>query len=69
MIVINVCLCIPFARSDDTCSPWMIFEFMAYGDLTEVLRNSSDQFTNYSAHLPSLDKVSVKKICKVCLKV
>jgi len=61
MNVINVCLCIHFARLDDNCSPWMIFEFMAYGDLTEVLRNSSDQFTNYSAHLPSLDIVSANK--------
>jgi len=51
----------PFDRLEDKCSPWMIFEFMAYGDLTEVLRNSSDQFTNYSAHLPNLDKVSVNK--------
>jgi len=51
----------PFTWLDDNCSPWMIFEFMAYGDLTEVLRNSSDQFTNYSAHLPSLDKVSANK--------
>lgn len=39
----------------------MIFEYMAYGDLTEVLRNSSEQFMNYSASLPLLDRVSAKK--------
>lgn len=49
-----------FTLLEDKCSPWMIFEFMAYGDLTEVLRNSSDQFSHYSEHLPVLDKVSVK---------
>ncbi|KAL4103464.1 hypothetical protein QTP88_018841 [Uroleucon formosanum] len=52
----NILTLIGVCPQDDTCSPWMIFEFMAYGDLTEVLRNSSDQFTNCSAHLPSLDK-------------
>jgi len=39
----------------------MIFEYMAYGDLTDVLRNSSEQFMNYSRSLPLLDRVSVKR--------
>ncbi|KAL5237174.1 hypothetical protein ACI65C_004584 [Semiaphis heraclei] len=52
----NILTLIGVCPQEDKCSPWMIFEFMAYGDLTEVLRNSSDQFTNYSAHLPNLDK-------------
>lgn len=36
----------------------MIFEYMAYGDLTEVLRNSNEQFTSRSLDLPIVDKVS-----------
>ncbi|KAE9525166.1 hypothetical protein AGLY_014410 [Aphis glycines] len=53
----NILTLIGVCPQEDKCSPWMIFEFMAYGDLTEVLRNSSDQFSHYSEHLPVLDKV------------
>jgi len=42
----------------------MIFEYMEYGDLTEVLRNSSEQFMNYSASLPLLDRVSANSCSK-----
>ncbi|XP_026821320.1 tyrosine-protein kinase transmembrane receptor Ror-like [Rhopalosiphum maidis] len=52
----NILTLIGVCPQEDKCSPWMVFEFMAYGDLTEVLRNSSDQFSNYSEHLPVLDK-------------
>ncbi|XP_050062324.1 tyrosine-protein kinase transmembrane receptor Ror-like isoform X2 [Aphis gossypii] len=52
----NILTLIGVCPQEDKCSPWMIFEFMAYGDLTEVLRNSSDQFSHYSEHLPVLDK-------------
>lgn len=47
-----------FVNLGDKCSPWMIFEYMPYGDLTEVLRNSSDQFMNCSSSLPILNRVS-----------
>lgn len=39
-------------------SPWMIFELMPYGDLTEVLRSNSRHFKNLaSSSLPRLTKV------------
>lgn len=45
----------------------MIFEYMAYGDLTEVLRNSNDQFMNRSSNLPIVDKVSAEKVVNLCI--
>lgn len=52
-------MCGFFVNLAEASSPWMVFEYMAYGDLTEVLRNNSDQFSNYSPHLPILDSVSL----------
>ncbi|XP_050529113.1 tyrosine-protein kinase transmembrane receptor Ror-like [Daktulosphaira vitifoliae] len=52
----NILTLIGVCPQEDKYSPWMVFEYMAYGDLTEVLRNSSEQFTSYSSDLPILDK-------------
>ncbi|XP_050435479.1 tyrosine-protein kinase transmembrane receptor Ror-like isoform X2 [Adelges cooleyi] len=52
----NILTLIGVCPQEDKFSPWMVFEYMAYGDLTEVLRNSSEQFTSYSSNLPILDK-------------
>ncbi|XP_025424056.1 tyrosine-protein kinase transmembrane receptor Ror-like [Sipha flava] len=52
----NILTLIGVCPQEDVSSPWMIFEYMAYGDLTEVLRNSNEQFTNRSLNLPIVDK-------------
>ena len=40
-------------------SPWMVFEYMPYGDLTEVLRaNSPHNFRSSRSELQPLTKVS-----------
>lgn len=57
----NTILYCVFVKLEDISSPWMVFEYMAYGDLTEVLRNSNEQFTNRSLNLPIVDKVSMPK--------
>lgn len=44
-------------------SPWMVFEFMPYGDLAEVLRRNSRQFWK---PIPGLAKLT--KVCR-CLLV
>jgi hypothetical protein len=38
-------------------SPWMVFEFMPYGDLAEVLRRNSRQFWKPIPGLAKLTKV------------
>ncbi|VVC44016.1 Hypothetical protein CINCED_3A003180 [Cinara cedri] len=52
----NILTLIGVCPEENKCSPWMIFEFMEFGDLTSVLRNSSDQFTIGSPSLPSLNR-------------
>jgi len=39
--------------------PWMVFEFMPYGDLAEVLRSNSKQLWKPIPGLEPLTKVSL----------
>ncbi|XP_073995280.1 muscle, skeletal receptor tyrosine protein kinase-like [Rhodnius prolixus] len=45
-------------------SPWMVFEFMSHGDLTEVLRSNSRTFWKTNADIPRLSKESLLHIAK-----
>ncbi|XP_014253444.1 NT-3 growth factor receptor-like [Cimex lectularius] len=52
-------------------SPMMVFEFMPYGDLTEVLRSNSTTFWKHDSNLPRLNKESLLNIamqiaCGMC---
>lgn len=42
---------------DATNNPWMVFEYMPYGDLAEVLRANSSQFKSSKPGLQPLTKV------------
>lgn len=44
---------------DATNNPWMVFEYMPYGDLAEVLRANSSQFRLSKSGLQPLTKVTV----------
>nr|XP_012136036.1 PREDICTED: muscle, skeletal receptor tyrosine protein kinase-like isoform X3 [Megachile rotundata] len=44
-------------RRDGNSSPWMVFEFMPYGDLAEVLRSNSRQLRSPKPSLPPLTQV------------
>ena len=43
---------------DATNNPWMVFEYMPYGDLAEVLRANSSQLRSLKPELQPLTKVS-----------
>lgn len=45
---------------DATNNPWMVFEYMPYGDLAEVLRANSPQFRLSKPGMEPLTKVSNK---------
>lgn len=42
-------------------SPWMVFEYMPYGDLAEVLRSNSRQLHSPNPGLEPLTKVIIRK--------
>ncbi|KAL6258099.1 hypothetical protein P5V15_010017 [Pogonomyrmex californicus] len=44
---------------DTTNNPWMVFEYMPYGDLAEVLRSNSSQFRSSKSELQPLTKDSL----------
>ncbi|XP_012536911.2 high affinity nerve growth factor receptor isoform X2 [Monomorium pharaonis] len=44
---------------DRTDNPWMVFEYMPYGDLTEVLRSNSPRFRSSKSGLEPLTKDSL----------
>lgn len=44
---------------DATGNPWMVFEYMPYGDLAEVLRANAPQFSSPKSGLRPLTKVSL----------
>lgn len=48
-----------FLKTENTLSPWMVFEFMPLGDLASVLRKSSLQFWSSVPTLPVLSSVSI----------
>lgn len=59
----NILSLIGVALREPGKSPWMVFEFMPYGDLTEVLRSNSRHFRNSaSSLLPRLTKEGLMSI-------
>ncbi|CAB0031053.1 unnamed protein product [Trichogramma brassicae] len=55
----NILSLIGVVERDSTNSPWMIFEYMPYGDLAEVLRANSPTFRTPTPGLPPLNKDSL----------
>lgn len=50
-------------------SPWMVFEYMPYGDLAEVLRSNSRQLWKTVPGLPPLTKVRLLSLEKYELHI
>ncbi|XP_014234266.1 muscle, skeletal receptor tyrosine protein kinase-like isoform X1 [Trichogramma pretiosum] len=55
----NILSLIGVVERDSINSPWMIFEYMPYGDLAEVLRANSPTFRTPTPGLPPLNKDSL----------
>uniref|UniRef100_A0A1B6KVD3 Protein kinase domain-containing protein n=1 Tax=Graphocephala atropunctata TaxID=36148 RepID=A0A1B6KVD3_9HEMI len=58
----NILSLIGVALREPNKSPWMVFEFMPHGDLTEVLRSNSRTFWTPTTTLPRLNKDSLLNI-------
>uniref|UniRef100_A0A1B6CKF4 Protein kinase domain-containing protein n=1 Tax=Clastoptera arizonana TaxID=38151 RepID=A0A1B6CKF4_9HEMI len=58
----NILSLIGVALKEPNKSPWMIFEFMPHGDLTEVLRSNSRHLWNATSNMPRLSKDSLHSI-------
>lgn len=57
----NILSLIGVVLRDTINSPWMVFEYMPYGDLAEVLRANSATLRTPTPGLQPLTKVSVRK--------
>ncbi|CAH1390954.1 unnamed protein product [Nezara viridula] len=58
----NILSLLGVALKEQNKSPWMVFEFMPFGDLTEVLRSNSKHFRRPDSNVPLLSKESLLSI-------
>ncbi|KAF7996941.1 hypothetical protein HCN44_002587 [Aphidius gifuensis] len=58
----NILSLIGIVQHDTNTSPWMIFEYMLYGDLADVLRSNSQEFKNDIPGLAPLNRESLHYI-------
>ncbi|XP_046385492.1 tyrosine-protein kinase transmembrane receptor Ror-like isoform X2 [Ischnura elegans] len=59
----NILSLIGVVVQDNGHSPWMVFEFMPFGDLAEVLRSNSRELWKPVPGLPPLTKASLLSVC------
>ncbi|XP_071448591.1 muscle, skeletal receptor tyrosine protein kinase-like [Hetaerina americana] len=59
----NILSLIGVVLQENGHSPWMVFEFMPFGDLAEVLRSNSRELWKPVPGLPPLTKVSLLSVC------
>ncbi|KAL6952462.1 receptor protein-tyrosine kinase [Sarracenia purpurea var. burkii] len=58
----NILTLVGVCPQENTSPPWMIFEYMSFGDLADVLRNSNHEFWESGRDLPTLSAEALLSI-------